>query len=230
MDYSVRIEELYKSYPSGNETLEVLTGLDGKIPAGASLVITGDSGCGKTTLLHLLAAMDRPSSGRIEVQGLNLAQASERELNRYRNRTIGLVFQFHNLLREFTALENIMLPARMAGLDEKAARERALVLLADVGLSERSGHFPTQLSGGERQRVALARALINDPPLVLADEPTGNLDEKNARMVEGLLFELSARYHKTLVLVTHNSKLASDGSLHWNLKGGKIQGQEENNP
>jgi lipoprotein-releasing system ATP-binding protein len=217
------LNDVRKSYKSGSELLQVLSGISATVKEGASVVITGESGSGKTTLLHLIAAMDVLDAGSIKVQGLELSQATELNLCHYRNKVIGLIFQFHYLLKEFTALENILIPARMAGESVKLAEPRAKDLLGQVGLLGRAHHYPGQLSGGERQRVALARALMNDPALILADEPTGNLDEKNATQVESLLFNLAQQHKKTLLLVTHSQRLASEGDVHWHLHGGCIQ-------
>jgi lipoprotein-releasing system ATP-binding protein len=186
------------------------------------VVVTGESGSGKTTLLNLLAGLDRPTSGGIRVGDWDVGAANETRMSQYRAKVIGLVFQFHYLLKEFTALENVMMPAYMAGMNRRAAIDKARGLLDLVGLGDRGHHFPSQLSGGERQRAAVARALINDPAIILADEPTGNLDERNSRMVEELLFELAGRFGKTLVVVTHNSRLAEDGTMHLHLAGGRF--------
>jgi len=218
----ITLTQVTKVFKTASEELCIIDHLDAAVARASSVVITGESGSGKTTLLHMIAAIDKPSSGSIVINGLDVAAAKESELSVFRNRFIGLVFQFHYLLKEFSALENVMLPARMAGLKESQARDRALTLLDDVGLSSRSSHFPTQLSGGERQRVALARALMNDPQLVLADEPTGNLDERNASQVEQLLFSLSRKYGKTLLLVTHNQSIAKEADVHWHLRLGRF--------
>jgi lipoprotein-releasing system ATP-binding protein len=177
--------------------------------AGRTWRWSGPSGSGKSTLLHLLGALDRPDAGRIEVAGQDLAELRGAELAAFRNRTLGFVFQFHQLLPDFTALENVALPGRIAGRGARETRERAAALLAEVGLEERGGHFPGQLSGGERQRVALCRALLLEPPLLLADEPTGNLDPESGEQVFGLLVELQAEHRTTTVLVTHNPGIAA---------------------
>ncbi len=189
--------------------LEILTGVDLDVAPGEFIAIVGASGAGKSTLLHLLGALDRPTSGSIQLDGVDLATAEEATLERLRNRRIGFVFQFHHLLRDFTAVENVMLPQRIAGVSEVAARARAEALLASVGLSARLLHRPHMLSGGEQQRVAVARALANDPRVVLADEPSGNLDLAQAERLHELLATLARDFETALVVVTHNRQLAA---------------------
>ena len=220
MKPSIVLQKLRKEYQSAHETIVVLNDVDLQIPSGSLVVVTGESGSGKTTFLNLLAGLDTPSAGTINVEGWDPISPSEAKLSQYRNKVISLIFQFHYLLKEFTALENVMLPAYMAGVSRHEATERARELLVRVGLEDRAYHFPAELSGGERQRAAVARALVNNPPVILADEPTGNLDERNSRMVEDLLFSLAGSSGKTLILVTHNSRLARDASLHLHLAGG----------
>jgi lipoprotein-releasing system ATP-binding protein len=222
MNDTISLQGLRKVYQSGSEDLVILDDISLDIPPGSLVVVTGESGSGKTTFLNLLAGLDKPSGGSIRVGDWEVGGATEARLSHYRSRVISLVFQFHYLLKEFTALENVMLPAWMAGESRRAATERARGLLELVGLGGRTHHFPSQLSGGERQRAAVARALVNDPALLLADEPTGNLDERNSRMVEELLFDLAGRFGKTLVLVTHNSRLAEDGTKHLHLAQGRF--------
>jgi lipoprotein-releasing system ATP-binding protein len=216
------MERLRKTYPSGAETLVILDDVDLDIAPGSLVVVTGESGSGKTTFLNLLAGLDQPSSGILRVGDWDVSGANEARMAQYRSKVVGLVFQFHFLLKEFTALENVMMPAFMAGMGRKAATDKARGLLEEVGLGGRAHHYPSELSGGERQRAAVARALVNDPPIILADEPTGNLDERNSRMVEELLFGLAGRFGKTLVVVTHNSRLALDGTMHLHLAGGRF--------
>jgi lipoprotein-releasing system ATP-binding protein len=199
---------LRKTYADGVRRVEVLRGVDLAVEPGEMVAVVGPSGSGKSTLLHLLGALDRPDGGTIEIGGRPLAGLSGARLAGFRNRTIGFVFQFHQLLPDFTALENVMLPGRIAGRDPAAVLESARRLLQEVGLEERLDHFPNQLSGGERQRVALCRALVLEPPLLLADEPTGNLDPASGETVFNLLLELQARHGTTGVLVTHNPEIA----------------------
>jgi lipoprotein-releasing system ATP-binding protein len=199
-----------KSYQSGDGSeLEVLRGVDFKIRRGEAIAIVGASGAGKSTLLHLFGALDFPSGGEIRIEGVPLAGHSREELAGIRNRLVGFVFQFHHLLREFTAVENVAMPRLVGGGDRRAATEDARALLDAVGLSHREGHRPSQLSGGEQQRVAVARALINNPAILLADEPSGNLDERTGRELHELLFRLRSEKGLAMVLVTHNLELAA---------------------
>jgi ABC-type lipoprotein export system ATPase subunit len=216
----VWVAGICKSFPNGLEQLQVLRDVHLSITAGETVSITGESGSGKSTLLSLIAGLDAPDEGEIIVGEDRVDQLQERGLTRYRALTVGLVFQFHYLLRDFSAVENVMLPALMQGWTRDEARERARELLKDVGLADRDGHLPQQLSGGERQRVAAARALINDPTLVLADEPTGNLDDYHSQRVEDTLFGLVEDYGKTLLVVTHNPALAARAGRTFHLEGG----------
>ena len=209
MSVAVRTVDLYKTYQDGVRRVEVLKGIDMTVEPGEIVAVVGPSGSGKSTLLHLLGALDRPDSGRVEIGGKSLAGMSGARLAGFRNRTIGFVFQFHQLLPDFTALENVMLPGRIAGLEPRKVYDSARRLLLEVGLGERLDHFPNQLSGGERQRVALCRALVLEPPLLLADEPTGNLDPESGDQVFQLLLELQARHRTTGILVTHNPEIAA---------------------
>lgn len=208
MSVSLEARGLVKTYRDGERRVEVLKGADLAVSPGEMVAIVGPSGSGKSTLLHLLGGLDRADSGRVTVGGEDLSALSAKELAGFRNRTIGFVFQFHQLLPDFTALENVMLPGRIAGWVPRRALERARSLLAEVGLEAREDHFPSQLSGGERQRVALCRALALDPPLLLADEPTGNLDPASGARVLDLLLALQERHGTTGVLVTHNPEVA----------------------
>jgi lipoprotein-releasing system ATP-binding protein len=207
----VEMTGVTKSFSSGSSVLTVLSGIDLVIPPESVTVIAGASGSGKSTLLNLIGGLDRPTTGTITAANQRLDKMSEADLTGFRRDVLGFVFQFHYLLKDFTAAENVMLPAFMAGEKRAVAYDRALRLLAEVDLSERTEHYPSQLSGGERQRVALARALINEPPLVLADEPTGNLDAGNSAGVEQLLVNLVRNHGATLVVVTHDSQLARIG-------------------
>jgi lipoprotein-releasing system ATP-binding protein len=205
---------------TGTETLEVLRGVDLSVPRGFTVAVTGESGCGKSTLLGLIGGLDRPTAGRVLVGGTDITEMPESELSRYRNQEIGFVFQFHFLLKDFTALENVMIPGMLGRDPRRVLRERARSLLAEVGLDARADAWPLELSGGERQRVAVARALVNEPRLLLADEPTGNLDERNASVVEELLFGLVRRRGRTMVIVTHDAALAARADQRYHLSAG----------
>lgn len=219
----LEVRGLSKAYATSSETLTILSGLDMDVSAGTSCVIVGKSGSGKSTLLNIIGGLDTASSGSVTVDGALISSKTEDELTEFRRHVLGLVFQFHYLLKDFTALENVYLPAYMAGMEKKAAVEKARSLLDDVGLSDRASHLPSQLSGGERQRVAVARSLVNDPRLILADEPTGNLDPQNAETVGELLFSMAERYDKTLILVTHDMNLAARGNVRYFIRGGKLE-------
>ncbi|MBO7639075.1 MAG: ABC transporter ATP-binding protein [Treponema sp.] len=221
-DLIVRIEGLEKTYKSSGESLTILKNLDMKVSRGSKCVIVGKSGSGKSTLLNIIGGLDTASSGRVEIDGEVISSLREEELTDYRQKFLGLIFQFHYLLKDFTALENVFLPSYMAGVSKKEAMEKARSLLNDVGLSDRTDHLPSALSGGERQRVAVARSLINDPELILADEPTGNLDPANAAVIGDLLFSMADKYKKTLILVTHDMNLAAKGDLRLFLKNGAL--------
>ena len=199
---------VHKMYSQGSGQLHILKGVDLTIFEGEAVCIVGASGAGKSTLMHILGALDIPDEGEVLFKEQNLFKMSEEQLAHYRNRSLGFVFQFHHLLAEFTAVENVLLPARLRGLSNNEARLKAEKLLAKVGLLERLNHFPSQLSGGELQRVAIARALINDPEILFADEPTGNLDSQNGQMVQKLFFDLIQQMKITLVVVTHDIKFA----------------------
>ncbi len=189
-------------------SLQVLKGIDLHIDKGEVVSIVGPSGAGKTTLLQIIGTLDRPDSGSVCVDGIDTTTLSQKQLSDFRNRHIGFVFQFHQLLPEFTAIENIMIPAYIAGTPNKAARQRAEELLGFMGLSDRATHKPSELSGGEKQRVAVARALVNNPAVILADEPSGSLDSKNKAELHQLFFDLRDRFGQTFVIVTHDEQLA----------------------
>jgi lipoprotein-releasing system ATP-binding protein len=220
---AIAAREIYKTYVSGDgSTLHVLAGTSLTVEPGESVAIIGESGSGKSTLLHLLGGLDRPTQGEVLIGGVALARLGEDALSRVRNERIGFVFQFHHLLREFSALENVMMPQLIAGRDPRAARERARELLSDVGLSARAEHNPAQLSGGEQQRVAVARALANDPVVLLADEPSGNLDPSTSEQLHDLIFAVSAQRGSAMVLVTHDMTLAARAGSVLELEGGKL--------
>jgi lipoprotein-releasing system ATP-binding protein len=223
MSVAVRASGLTKTYQDGVRRVEVLKGIDLAVEPGEMVAIVGPSGSGKSTLLHLLGALDRADAGGVEIGGRSLAGLSGAQLAEFRNRTIGFVFQFHQLLPDFTALENVMLPGRIAGQEPKGVLENARRLLLEVGLEERLDHFPNQLSGGERQRVALCRALVLEPPLLLADEPTGNLDPVSGETVFELMLTLQARHRTTGLLVTHNPEIAQRCTRILKLDNGILQ-------
>jgi len=218
----LRVQNLVKNYTSGAETLNILVGINLELEEGSSMAVSGQSGSGKSTFLNIIGGLDRCDSGSVEVAGIDISFLSEAELSAYRQRRIGFVFQFHYLLKDFTALENVMLPAYMTGMKKKDAIEKAQILLADMKLEDRMGHFPSQLSGGERQRVAVARAMVNDPDIILADEPTGNLDPKNSAMVAELLFAGTEKWGKTLVVVTHDKGVAARAKIPYVLEQGVL--------
>ncbi len=208
MSSIVSIKNLEKTYVSDSETLTVLHDLNLEVEEGSKIAIVGESGSGKSTLLNIISGIDRPTSGSVQAGKWNVEKLSEAAISEYRSTFIGLIFQFHYLLKDFTALENVYMPSLIAGKNKKESIELAKQLLEDVGVADRMNHLPSQLSGGERQRVAAARALINDPQLILADEPTGNLDPANAEKIGELLFSMVEKYQKTLLLVTHDLHLA----------------------
>jgi lipoprotein-releasing system ATP-binding protein len=208
MNKLLQTVNLHKSYFSGPVELPVLKGIDITIEAGEIISIIGASGVGKSTLLHLLGALDRPTDGTVLYEDQDIFGLTDRKLARFRNGELGFVFQFHHLMPEFSAIENVMMPALIAGKNKVRAREMAAEFLRKVGLAGREKHRPGELSGGEQQRVAVARALVNEPKVVLADEPTGNLDEKTSEEVHDLLWELNKQTNQTFIIVTHNQNLA----------------------
>lgn len=219
----LQVEHVGKSFRQGKTTIEVLADISFDLKAGERVALVGVSGAGKTTLLQILGTLDRPSSGRIWFDGRNLFQASARQLDAFRNRAIGFVFQFNQLLAEFDALENVMLPGLIGGWSRLQARQEATFWLNEVGLQQRLCHRPGELSGGEQQRVAIARALVRRPQLLLADEPTGNLDSHNARGIQHVLTQLAARHGMTLLVVTHSSQLAGGMDRQLQLTDGRLQ-------
>ncbi|MEZ7711009.1 ABC transporter ATP-binding protein [Prevotella pallens] len=217
----IEIKGVTKSFGS----LQVLKGIDLRIEKGEVVSIVGPSGAGKTTLLQILGTLDKPDNGSVVVDGIETSTLSTNKLSEFRNKHLGFVFQFHQLLPEFTAIENIMIPAYIAGMKNKEAHNRAEELLAFMGLSDRANHKPNELSGGEKQRVAVARALMNNPAVILADEPSGSLDSKNKEELHKLFFDLRDKFGQTFVIVTHDETLATltDRTIH--LKDGRIVGE-----
>lgn len=218
----IEISDLEKTYVTKGESLTVLKNLFLEIEKGTKNAIIGQSGNGKSTLLNIISGIESFDNGSVKAGPYTLGKMSEKELCEYRSSFIGLVFQFHYLLKDFTALENIFLPAYMAGKNKKQAIEKAESLLNDVGLYERKNHLPSELSGGERQRIAVARSMINDPQLILADEPTGNLDPENAGIISDLLFSVSDKYNKTLLVVTHDVDVAKKAKNIFKLQNKQI--------
>lgn len=219
----VKINSLEKTYSNGTENLTIFKDLNLNVKEGSKTVITGQSGSGKSTLLNIIGSIDSATSGTVIAGPWNVTSLSEKEQALYRSKFLGLIFQFHYLLKDFTALENVYMAAFMAGMSKKLAKEKAEKLLCDVGLEKRLNHLPGELSGGERQRVAVARALINEPELILADEPTGNLDPENALLIGNLLFSMAEKYKKTLILVTHDKNLAKNGDVCYSINCGNLK-------
>lgn len=219
----IRVSQLCKTYEMGTRVVSVLRGVSLQIEPGERVAILGMSGAGKSTLLHLLGGLDAPTEGKVWIDGEDIYRLSPARLAAFRNSRVGFVFQFHHLLPEFTALENVAIPARIAGLGVREARSRAQGLLERVGVAHRADHLPTELSGGEQQRVAIARALVQRPALLLADEPTGNLDTKTGASIHALLDELNQEIGMTLVVVTHNETFASHLSRKLLMRDGLLQ-------
>jgi len=217
----IELRQVTKTVQSGSHPLTILHPLDLAVPAAQFLAITGPSGSGKSTLLGLVAGLDAPTAGRILIAGRDITGLGEDDLARLRSSTIGFVFQFFHLIPSLTALENVMVPMEIAGRKDAASRGRGL--LAEVGLTDRGHHYPSQLSGGEQQRVAIARALSNDPPILLADEPTGNLDLANGQHVMELLLDIRRTRGATLMLATHDAALASRADARLRLRGGRVE-------
>ncbi|MEZ0391056.1 MAG: ABC transporter ATP-binding protein [Pseudobdellovibrionaceae bacterium] len=211
----IRAVNIRNSYSQGASELEILKGISLDIKKGDAICIVGASGAGKSTFMHILGTLDQPSQGELYFQNQSLLSMADEELALFRNKEMGFVFQFHHLLSEFTALENVMIPARVAGLDKSEALDRAEVLLRQMGLTTRMTHFPSQLSGGELQRVAIARALVCKPQVLFADEPTGNLDSQNGALIQDLFFQLKETMGLTLVVVTHDPNFSRKfGKVH----------------
>jgi lipoprotein-releasing system ATP-binding protein len=218
----IAIRDLHKIFIKDHNDIHVLKGLTFDIVRGDSLAVLGVSGAGKSTLLHLIGMLDHPTSGTISFDGVNVFDWDEAKLAAFRNKKIGFVFQFNNLLPEFSSLENVMMPLLISGMSKKEAAKRAVALLEEVGLGDRTTHKPGELSGGEQQRVAVARALIMEPEVILADEPTGNLDTETGKKVEDVLISMNKKRRITLIVATHNQSLAERMSRSMGLRDGKI--------
>lgn len=215
----IEVKDIWKSFG----TLEVLKGVNLEVRKGEIVAIVGKSGAGKTTLLQIIGTLDRPTRGRVQIEGTDVFAMKDKELAAFRNRHIGFIFQFHQLLPEFTALENVCIPAMIAREKETEYKPRAEKLLRELGLSDRMGHKPNELSGGEKQRVAAARALMMNPDIILADEPTGSLDEKNKKELSDLLLQLRQEYSQTILLVTHDKELAAIADRVIEIKDGAVK-------
>jgi len=226
----IHIKQLKKTYFGPQDQVEVLKDLDLEVAQGETVAIVGASGVGKSTLLHIVGALDRPTSGRVMVGGREIFQMDEASLASFRNRQVGFVFQFHHLLPEFSALENVMMPALIARQDRAQAQKQAMELLDEVGVAHRSSHRVAQLSGGEAQRVAVARALVLGPSLLLADEPTGNLDERTGELVHQLLVKLNKSHGLTTLVATHNQRLAEALGRRVRLADGKAFSLDQAGP
>ena len=216
-------KNLHKTYQMGRTSIPVLQGIDLEINQAQIVAIVGPSGVGKSTLLHILGTLDRPSEGNVTIEGTDVFKFDEKKLADFRNRTVGFIFQFHHLMPEFTALENVMMPGLIAGKPKKRITDRAKSLLTEVGLEHRVNHRPGELSGGEMQRVAVARALMNDPKLIFADEPSGNLDRAASDALHELLWNLSRKDKRTLIIVTHNHELAENADKVVEICDGSIK-------
>ena len=222
----IQVQNLQKTFIKDGHRIEVLKGLDFEIAEGQSLAVVGVSGAGKSTLIHIIGTLDHPTSGAVLFDGVDVFTWPEKRLAAFRNRKIGFVFQFHNLLPEFTALENAMMPALIQRMPKRESKRRAEAILGEVGLSDRMTHKPGELSGGEQQRVALARALILEPEILLADEPTGNLDTETGKRIEDMLISLNRTKRITLIVVTHNPSLADRMAHRIGLRDGRLYTRE----
>ncbi len=220
--YVLTCNNLYKSYKQGDSTLEILTGVNLNVASGETVSIMGSSGSGKSTLLHILAGLDNATSGEVVVDGNELNKLSDNQICQVRNKNLGFIYQFHHLLPEFTAVENVLMPLIIHGGVGDKERKHAKDILGRLGLSGRVEHFPGQLSGGERQRVAIARAVVNNPKLVFADEPTGNLDNTTSNQVLDIFFELQKELQTSLIIVTHDPEVAAKTSVQYRLHAGVL--------
>lgn len=218
----LKAENISKSFSQGRETISVLKNLNLLVEEGASIAITGESGCGKSTLLQIIGLLMSADEGAIEICGENLTKANDRKKTNARLRNIGFIFQYHHLLSDFNALDNVIIPQLLLGVSKSAAKTNALELLEKLGLKDRLRHKPSELSGGQQQRVAIARALANNPKLIFADEPTGNLDPENTEIVSKLFFEILSEKKSALVIVTHNREISQKTALTYRLKDGKL--------
>jgi lipoprotein-releasing system ATP-binding protein len=227
MSKIIVVRGLIKNFPQGDQTLFILRGVQLEVEAGDTVSITGQSGSGKTALLNILGGLDDFNEGSVMVGGEELKGLSETALSVFRRKKAGFIFQFHYLLKDFTALENVMMPAYIGGMKKKAALEKARALLSDMRLDARTGHYPSQLSGGERQRVAVARSMINDPDVILADEPTGNLDPENSAAVSELLYANAEKWGKSLLVVTHDTAVAERAKFRYRLSEGVLKPEPE---
>lgn len=226
----LKLKNLSKSYRSGPQKVDVLKGIDLEVNYGEIVVIMGPSGVGKSTLLHLIGGLDIPSGGQVYFDDTNIFELNDDDLAEFRSKSIGFVFQFHHLLPEFSAMENLLIPGMINKTDNEILNSKVKDLLADVGLSNRITHKPSELSGGEQQRVAVARALVNQPKLVLADEPTGNLDKNNSEALYKLILEFNHKLNQTFIIVTHNEMMAEHANRVIELDDGKIKNHFQKQP
>jgi len=222
MPFLLETKELSKSYKETGGNLEILKDVNFQLSEGCIVVLTGASGSGKSTFLNIVGALDKPTGGSVFFNGKEMSKFSRREINMFHRKNLGFMFQFHHLLSEFTALENVLMPAKIDKRNKNESNKKALELLDAVGLSMRAHHLPRELSGGERQRVALARALMNNPSLIIADEPSGNLDEKNAEVLKSLILELNKKFGQAFLIATHDMDLAEIATHRWVVAHGTI--------
>ena len=223
MDNLLEITNLIKKYSNKTETLHILKGINFNLNHGEKISITGESGSGKTTFLNMIGGLDTVTGGKVKVEGIDITKLDENEINTFRNKKLGFIFQSHYLIEEFNSVENVMIPYLISNFNKKKARIKAKDLLGYMGMENRFNHHPSQLSGGEKQRVAIARAFINDPSLILADEPTGNLDEKNAQKVLELLFNITSIKKHSLIIVSHSSQIAKMADFQYQLEDGLLK-------